>query len=173
MCSRRIAAAFPARCCLIEVSPELARTIAQTIEASAGYDARSWAGDLKLLRTLERDVADCRRRPVQLTIPDRSPIQPVLEALLRSPSDKRTLTDWAKHLKIADRSLTRKFRQETGMSLGEWRKRARALYALERLCASANVRTIAAELGYDSVSAFVHMFRVTLGTSPTQYYRHA
>jgi AraC-like DNA-binding protein len=164
---------LPVHCCLIEVSPALGHLLARTIERFAGYARRSRAEDLSLLSLLDREVVDTERKPVDLVIPEHSPLELVFETLLCSPSDLRTLADWATQLKMAERSLTRKFRQDTGHSFGEWRKRARALLALERLCAGANVRAIAKELGYESVSAFVHMFRTTLGTTPTHYYRRA
>jgi AraC-like DNA-binding protein len=59
------------------------------------------------------------------------------------------------------------------MSFSEWRKRARVLSALRRLCVGHEVSEVAAMLGYESTSAFVYMFRATLGISPGRHDRSA
>jgi AraC-like DNA-binding protein len=162
---------LPRRSCLIEVSPRLAETIARTVALHSGYAPRSRAEDEVILRTVEQEVADTGRRPLGLQLPESSPIQIVLEGLLRAPSDARQLAEWAEQLGMAERSLRRAFTKETGISFAEWRKRARVWLALRRLSTGCDVATLAAELGYESTSAFVYMFRTTLGTTPARYYQ--
>jgi AraC-like DNA-binding protein len=65
--------------------------------------------------------------------------------------------------------LTRRFAAETGMPFSEWRQRARLMRALELLMAGQPVTGIALDLGYDSLSAFIAMFRRSLGVSPSKY----
>lgn len=67
------------------------------------------------------------------------------------------------------RTLERLFREETGMSLGQWTRRHLLLQALRRLAAGDAVKTVALELGYNSPSAFIAMFRRELGQTPTAY----
>ncbi len=67
------------------------------------------------------------------------------------------------------RTLARLFMQETGMTFGEWRRRRILLAALERLSEGIAVTTVALEMGYESPSAFIAMFRQNLGMTPTQY----
>ena len=95
----------------------------------------------------------------------------MLDGLLCAPNDRRPLAAWSLRLGMAERSLRRAFLKETGLSFGEWRKRARVLSALQRLSVGGDVTAIAAALGYDSKSAFVYMFRTTLGITPARYYR--
>ncbi|KAF1053892.1 MAG: HTH-type transcriptional regulator NimR [Burkholderia gladioli] len=59
------------------------------------------------------------------------------------------------------------------MSFAQWRRQARVLRALERLATGAPVTAIAFELGYDNVSAFIEMFRRTLGVTPGRYAERA
>ena len=68
------------------------------------------------------------------------------------------------------RTLERIFRAETGMSLGQWLRRHSVLAALRRLAAGDSVETIAAELGYNSASAFIAMFRRETGQTPARYF---
>jgi methylphosphotriester-DNA--protein-cysteine methyltransferase len=58
-----------------------------------------------------------------------------------------------------------------GMSFGRWRQQARLFAALEMLAQGESVTEAAVAVGYDSVSAFIEMFRKMLGTTPQMYFR--
>jgi AraC-like DNA-binding protein len=68
------------------------------------------------------------------------------------------------------RTLERIFRADTAMSLGQWLRRQKLLHALRRLAAGEAVNAIAIELGYNSASAFIAMFRRELGHTPKRYF---
>ncbi|MGJ7904350.1 helix-turn-helix domain-containing protein, partial [Lysobacter sp. 1R34A] len=89
--------------------------------------------------------------------------------LSENPADPRGLADWAAFAHLSERSLSRRFAAQTGHSLLQWRQRARLMRAMERLAGGDAVTAIALDLGYDSVSAFIAMFRRSLGASPTAY----
>ena len=65
--------------------------------------------------------------------------------------------------------MSRRFVAETGLTFAQWRQQARLLRALERIADGVPVTTIALDLGYDNVSAFIDMFRRALGTTPGRY----
>jgi AraC-like DNA-binding protein len=69
------------------------------------------------------------------------------------------------------RTLERLFQKETGMTFGKWRQQLRLLHALRLLAGGRSVTAVALEVGYDSTSAFIAMFKRTLGTTP--HYRAA
>lgn len=60
---------------------------------------------------------------------------------------------------------------ETGYSLGAWRQRARLLRSVELLAEGHSVTTIALDLGYSNISAFIALFKRAFGLTPTQYLR--
>jgi AraC-like DNA-binding protein len=62
------------------------------------------------------------------------------------------------------------FPQQTGMSFRLWQQQVRLLEALRRLAAGAPVTNVALEIGYESPSAFVLMFKRSLGKTPGQYF---
>ncbi len=70
---------------------------------------------------------------------------------------------------MSRRNFTRLFREQTGMSFGEWRQQACLLAALTRLGQGEPVTHVAMELGYSSTSAFTVAFRRALGSSPSRY----
>jgi methylphosphotriester-DNA--protein-cysteine methyltransferase len=51
------------------------------------------------------------------------------------------------------------------------RQQARLFAALEMLAQRKSVTEVAIAVGYDSVSAFIEMFRTMLGTTPQTYFR--
>lgn len=56
------------------------------------------------------------------------------------------------------------------MTFHEWRTQLRLLEAVDRLSQGQQVTDIATELGYKSPSAFIAMFRRSLGVSPGHYH---
>jgi AraC-like DNA-binding protein len=85
--------------------------------------------------------------------------------------DERTLDDWADVAGMSRRSFMRAFLAEAGMSFGRWRQQARLFAALEMLAQKKSVTDVAIAVGYDSVSAFIEMFRTMLGSTPQAYFR--
>jgi AraC-like DNA-binding protein len=93
----------------------------------------------------------------------------VTDVLIADPGDGRDLKDWAKTAGASERTLARLFVKETGMTFGTWRQRRRLLAAIGRLAEGQPVTAVAFDLGYDSPSAFITMFRKTLGATPGRY----
>jgi AraC-like DNA-binding protein len=59
------------------------------------------------------------------------------------------------------------------MTFGAWRARLRLTTAVARLAEGAPVTSVAYDLGYQSPSAFIAMFRRSLGDSPGRYLKKA
>lgn len=70
---------------------------------------------------------------------------------------------------MSRRTLARRFRSETGMTIAAWRQQARMMEALARIGEGAPVTAAAFEVGYDSASAFSAAFRRVFGCPPTHY----
>jgi len=81
--------------------------------------------------------------------------------------------EWAAWAGISERTLSRRFVLETGFTYTAWRQRARLMRALELLAEGEAVTTVALDLGYDSVSAFIALFKRTLGVTPSAYFKRA
>lgn len=69
------------------------------------------------------------------------------------------------------RTLVRLFPTQTGMTFREWRQQCRLLRALELLAAGDSVTRVALKLGYEDSSSFIAMFKRSLGTTPTRYFK--
>ncbi|MCI2394124.1 AraC family transcriptional regulator [Aliiroseovarius sediminis] len=95
----------------------------------------------------------------------------VMSHLLERPQDAGSLAALAARVGTSERTLSRLFQKETGMSWRAWRDRMRFVLALEGLQIGRNSTELAATLGYSSPSAFVAAFRRQSGMTPTQW-RH-
>ena len=101
------------------------------------------------------------------------PREPALAALcaafLHNPQVHAAPDAWARQLHKSERSFTRFFRLQTGMSFGAWRQQACLLAALSRLSRGDAVTAVALDLGYESPGAFSTMFRKRLGRPPSEF----
>jgi AraC-like DNA-binding protein len=89
------------------------------------------------------------------------------------PSLRFTIEEWGARVGASNRTLIRLFQRETGMSFGRWRQQLHIGLALQRLASGQSVTNIAFDLGYESTSAFIAMFRRMLGTTPARYFSEA
>lgn len=68
------------------------------------------------------------------------------------------------------RTLERLFQSETGMTIGRWRQQLRLIHAVHLLASGSSVTSAALEVGYDSTSAFIAMFKQATETTPGRYF---
>jgi AraC-like DNA-binding protein len=89
------------------------------------------------------------------------------------PAVRFTIEEWGARVGASNRTLSRLFQSETGMSFVRWRQQLHVGLALQRLASGESVTNIAIDLGYESTSAFIAMFRRMLGTTPARYFTEA
>ena len=87
----------------------------------------------------------------------------VVEADLRQP---RTLAWLARQVNTSERTLSRLFRAEFGMTYPQWRTRARIFAAMILLADGATVTDTAYACGWSTPSAFIQAFTTAMGTTP-------
>jgi AraC-like DNA-binding protein len=87
----------------------------------------------------------------------------VAESDLRRP---RTLAGLAREVNTSERTLSRLFQSEFGMTYPQWRTRARIFAAMIALAGGATVTDTAHTCGWATTSAFVDTFRRAMGTTP-------
>jgi len=164
------AAILPVECCTLSISPMLREMIHRLADVP-GSDARGGHID-RLVRVMLDELALMPRERLELPVSDHPKIALITASLLANPSDRRTLGQWAEHVAVSERSLKRLFVQETGLSFGRWRRQLQLVVALRELAGGATVQRVAGDLGYESTTAFIVMFKKVLGTTPSRYFAH-
>jgi AraC-like DNA-binding protein len=91
--------------------------------------------------------------------------------LSTSAGTRRSLASVARTAGASPRTLQRLFAAETGLTFEKWRQRARLIRSVELLSEGRKVTRVALDVGYDSASAFIAMFRRELGATPRRYLR--
>ncbi len=101
------------------------------------------------------------------------PLDPVARKLAASIMSEPALglDDCVLEANASRRTLERRFKSETGMSLGQWRRRARILAAVAKLARGDSVTRTALAVGYATPSSFVSAFRSELGAPPREFMR--
>jgi AraC-like DNA-binding protein/quercetin dioxygenase-like cupin family protein len=166
--SRALATKLPQQCCVVQVTPLLRELVLRAVELARS--PATPAHEARIRALIFDEVKQAKVAPLHLPLPADARALRVTRALHADPGDQRSIAGFAKLSGASPRTLARLFRRETGMSFGAWRQQLRLLRALERLAAGDPVMTAALELGYDSPSAFIAMFKRTLGVSPGRYF---
>jgi AraC-like DNA-binding protein len=96
-------------------------------------------------------------------------LRTLCEAVLRAPSERATLAEWAADTGASERTVARLFRDELGLSYQQWRQQAILAHALPLLTRGQSVSTVAAASGYASDSAFTAMFKAAMGQPPSHF----
>ncbi len=119
-------------------------------------------------------VALCQLRrvealPLCLPTPTDPRLVDVAGLLADNPADQRTLAELGRAVGAAERTLSRLFREQTGITFPQWRGQLRLHHALKLLATGLPVTRVAADCGYRSPSAFIEAFRAAFGTTPGRY----
>ena len=97
-------------------------------------------------------------------------LQLLYQSLLAEPQNRLGSSAWAERLAMSERTLLRLVKQDTGLSFARWRQQVQLLHALLQLAAGKSVQQVSMDLGYESVSAFITVFKKRLGTTPKRYF---
>lgn len=162
------AAAMPKKCCMISVSPMLREMIFRLADLPDSYAPGDHVG--RLVRVLLDELVLMPKEGLELPVSSHPKIAMIAAALTAEPGDRRTLGDWASHVAMSERSLKRLMVQETGLTFGRWRRQLHLVIALRELASGASVQRVSSELGYESTTAFIVMFKKALGTTPMRYF---
>ncbi len=162
---------LPSECQVLVVSPLLRELIFRAESISRDYAPNS--SESRLMSVILDQIREADAAPLYLPMPADTRLIRITDILLEDPANNQTLKELSASSGASERTLARLFKKETGLTFGKWRQQRRLLAALELLARGNAVTTVALDLGYESVSAFIAMFRQALGTTPTRYFEAA
>jgi AraC-like DNA-binding protein len=152
---------------VVAVPRLLRELILEAVRAPLDYNEHGRMGHVAAL--ILDELRALEAQPLRLPLPRDPRLRRLCEALLREPGRGETLDEWGERVGASGRTLARLFSAETGMRFTDWRSQARLAHAMARLAKGEALGAIAAGLGYKSSSAFIALFRRTLGATPRQF----
>jgi AraC-like DNA-binding protein len=165
---KRADRSFPRVCSVVNVTPLLRELIQRTVSVGA-LDA-AVPEQKRLIGVIQDELKVLIAVPLQLPQPRDSRAARFAALANRDSGGAPSTAALLRQCGTSRRTMERLFRAETGMSLGQWQRRQTLLHALRLLAAGESVSGVAAELGYNSPSAFIAMFRRELGQTPKRYF---
>ncbi|WP_437879819.1 AraC family transcriptional regulator [Pseudomonas sp. LRF_L74] len=105
-----------------------------------------------------------------LPLPRDARLRQIYRALLAHPERQTTLGEWSRRFELSEKTLSRLFQQDTGLTFRAWRQRLRLLAALPLLERGERVTDVALACGYDSTSAFIAAFRQQFECTPGEFF---
>jgi AraC-like DNA-binding protein/quercetin dioxygenase-like cupin family protein len=164
----RLARTLPRDCCVINVSPLLRELI---LHACALVRLRRGKKPTEhLIGVIIDQLEVVETIPLQLPRLSDPRARRIAEVLMAEPSNRRTLAQISKRAGASKRTIERLFQDEAGITFGRWRQQLRLMQAMRLLAEGAKVTHAALEAGYSTPSAFISMFKKSLGTTPTAYF---
>ena len=156
-------------CGILFVQPLLHELLLRFISGPSLYPQGDTREE-RLITVLLDELQAAPLEPLHLPMPSDRRLRRLVETLIDDPSVRFTIKEWGARVGASNRTLTRLFQRETGMSFVQWRQQLHVGMALQRLASGQSVTNVAFDLGYESPSAFIAMFRRMLGTSPARYF---
>jgi AraC-like DNA-binding protein/mannose-6-phosphate isomerase-like protein (cupin superfamily) len=157
---------LPTHCAVVQINPLLRELILAVVRLPGLYDEDG--ADGRLVRVLLDRVAALPHEPLHLPMPKSARLRAIATDLAENPGP--SLAGAAHSAAMSPRSFARHFLVETGFTFGTWQRQARLLRALELLGTGKSVGDVAFNLGYESTSAFIAMFRRSFGVTPARYF---
>ncbi len=163
----RIAKTLPRECRTLNIS-SLLRELILHVSRLGALDRRT-PSHARLIGVLLDQMTAVSDVPLQLPLPRDARALRVASLLQAQPGSTATVAMLARKAGASRRTIERLFTQETGMAVAEWRRRLRLLHAVRLLAEGEPVTTVALEVGYSSVSAFIAVFKRAFGSTPKHF----
>jgi AraC-like DNA-binding protein len=126
----------------------------------------------RLLAVLLDQLRVSPQQPAHLPSPRDARLASVCDLLKADPADSRPLRALGAQAGVGERTLTRLFRIDLGMTFPQWRTQLRLYHALRMLADETPVTVVAHRCGWSSTSAFIDVFRRAYGYTPGRHSRH-
>ncbi|NRF70276.1 helix-turn-helix transcriptional regulator [Aquincola sp. S2] len=107
--------------------------------------------------------------PTQLPMPDSADLHRAALRLIESNAWHLSLSDLAEAAAVSERSFSRRFTAEAGISFRAWRQRARLIASLDLLAGDQSIKAIAHKMGFQNPAAYSTAFGELFGQPPQEF----
>lgn len=160
---------LPQHTTVLQVGPLMREVISALVARPRDYDEDGPDG--RLVTVLLDLIEASPSLALSVPIPASHDLVAVAYRILEAPAAPDELRDHARTLNMSARTLERRFKRETGISLRSYRRQAKLLKAMELLASGMPVSRISDLLGFNEPSAFIAMFKNATGITPGRYLR--
>jgi AraC-like DNA-binding protein len=122
-----------------------------------------------LWKVVAAEMTEARPEQLEIPMPTGPRLLKAAQSVLTTPTACASVDKLAASAGLSRRSFTRRFRSQTGLSYSRWKRAVIAQHALELIATGHKVSSVAFDVGYESVSAFIAMFRRQYGESPRRF----
>ena len=161
---RSLGGDLPQECTVLHVSALLRELIVEAVRFGQLRARNRLHGALRDL--ILHHLRSASPVPTFLKMPADPRALAVAQALIAHQADDPSLHSLCLRAGASSRTIERIFRREVGVDFTTWRRQARLVKAVELMAGGSSVKQAAFEVGYRQSSAFVEMFRQTLGATP-------
>ncbi|GCD92936.1 AraC family transcriptional regulator [Embleya hyalina] len=123
----------------------------------------------RLLAVVVDELCDAPTQSLHLPEPDDDRLRTVTDLLHADPARPATLTEPGRAAGASERTLSRLFHAELGMSFHQWRTMLRIHHALAHLTNGMSVTDTAVTCGWSNPSGFIDAFNEVVGQTPGTY----
>ena len=159
---------------LMPTSPAVLVVTALAREAALALTSskeRDYPARQRLRRVIIDDLTAAEEQPLHLPEPTDERLQAVTFLVQHDLTNPATLAHLGKKVGASERTLSRLFHRETGMSFRQWRAQLRIHHALLLLTEGTSVTDTALACGWANPSAFIETFTALVGVTPGHYLR--
>ncbi|MDB5929017.1 MAG: AraC family transcriptional regulator [Polaromonas sp.] len=122
-----------------------------------------------MARLLLQTLCEARTLATELPMPADEKLRGAVMRLLEANDWNSSLHALAASAAMSERSFTRHFTLDTGLSFRAWRQRARIVASLDLLAGKHSVKHIAHAMQFTSPAAYIASFRELLGCTPSVF----
>ena len=158
---------LPTGCCVFQICTLLHALILESMTFEREYDVHGREG--RIVRLLLEELSSRRLDVLQVPMPIDRRLLRMCQTMMSDLAVQTDLDELAALAMMGRRTMTRRFRQETGISIATWRQQIRLAAAVARLANGSSVTSVCYEVGYDSLSAFTTVFHKAFGVPPGLY----
>lgn len=156
-------------CCVVQVEALLRALIARFFEFSNSWPESG--PEARLVAVLLDEIHAAPTAPLHLPMPKDPRAYKIALAVRDDPAQRRPIREWARLAGTSERTFERLWFTEVDTTFGRWQQQARLLRALEVLASGRSVTEAALDVGFETASSFIAMFRRAMGTTPARYFR--
>jgi transcriptional regulator GlxA family with amidase domain len=123
----------------------------------------------RLCRVLVEELRVAPEQPLHLPQPRDERLQAATRLLYDNPADTTSLAELGRKIGASERTLSRLFHTELGMTFYQWRTELRIHHALVLLAEGHSTTHTAHACGWSNPSSFITAFTNIIGCTPGHY----